>query len=429
MNVKVESTEKNTALLEIELEEEKFKEGLQKSYLQNKGKFSVPGFRKGKVPMNIVVNYYGIEVLYEDAFNIVFPDAYDEAVREKGLEPVDKPEIDIKQIENGKTLIFTAKVTVKPEVKLGDYKGIKIKKQKVSVAKEDVDKEIAQIQKRNARILTAEEGRQIQKDDTAVIDYEGFVGEKAFDGGKGEDHELTIGSGQFIPGFEDQLTGAKKGESVDVKVTFPKDYHSEDLAGKEALFKVKIKEVKISQIPLLDDEFAKDVSEFDTLEEYKKDMKAKLEKKEEERIDNEYNTEAIRTVSANAEIDVPPVMVEDQIDDIIKEFAMTLRYQGLDLEQYYKATGSDEKAFRESLRERAEREVRNRLTIEKISKVEKIEPSEEALEKEIEEMAAGYKQKPEDLKKKLREEDIVYLKESLKFRETVKFIVQNAVIK
>lgn len=429
MNVKVESTEKNTVLLEIELEEEKFKEGLQKSYLKNKGKFSVPGFRKGKVPMNIVVNYYGIEVLYEDAFNIVYPDAYEEAVREKGLEPVDKPEIDIKQIENGKTLIFTAKVTVKPEVKLGDYKGIKIKKQKVSVAKEDVDKEIAQIQKRNARILTAEEGRQIQKDDIAVIDYEGFVGEKAFDGGKGEDHELTIGSGQFIPGFEDQLIGAKKGDSVDVRVTFPKDYHSEKLAGQEALFKVKIKEIKISQLPLLDDEFAKDVSEFDTLEEYKKDVKAKLEKKEEERIENEYNTEAIKTVSANAEIDIPPVMVEDQIDDIIREFAMTLRYQGLDLEQYYKVTGSDEKAFRESLKERAEREVRNRLTIEKISKVEEIEPSEEALEKEIEEMAGGYKQKPEEFRKKLRDEDISYLKESLKFRDTVKFIVKNAVIK
>lgn len=429
MNVKVESTGKNTVLLEIELGEEKFKEGLQKSYLQNKGKFSVPGFRKGKVPMNIVVNYYGIEVLYEDAFNIVCPEAYDDAVREKGLEPVDKPEIDIKQIENGKPLIFTAKVTVKPQVKLGDYKGIKIKKQKASVAKEDVEKEIAQIQKRNARILTAEEGRQIRKDDIAVIDYEGFIGDKAFDGGKGEDHELTIGSGQFIPGFEDQLIGAKKGDFVDVKVEFPKDYHSADLAGKEALFKVTVKEVKISQLPLLDDEFAKDVSEFDTLEEYKKDVKAKLEKKEEERIENEYNNEAIKIVSANAEIDIPQVMVEEQTDDIIKEFSMTLRYQGLDLEQYYKVSGSDEKAFRESLKERAEREVRNRLTIEEISKVEKIETSEEALDKEIEEMAAGYKQKPEDFKKKLREEDIAYLKESLKFRETVKFIVKNAVIK
>lgn len=429
MNVKVENVEKNTVLLEIEVEEEKFKESLQKAYLQNKGRFSVPGFRKGKVPMNIMVNYYGIEVLYEDAFNIAFPEAYEEAVKEKGLEPVDKPEIDIKQIESGKNLIFTAKVTVKPEVTLGEYKGIKIKKQKVSVSKEDVDKEIAQIQKRNARIVAADDGRQIRKDDIAVIDYEGFLGEKAFEGGKGENHQLTIGSGQFIPGFEDQLIGAKTGDSVDVNVTFPKEYHSEDLAGKEAFFKVKIKEIKISQLPVLDDEFAKDVSEFDTLEEYKADMKAQLEKKENERIENDYNSEAISTVSENATIDIPPVMVEDQIDDIVKEFEMTLRYQGLDLEQYFKVTGSDEKAFRESLKERAEREVRNRLTIETISKAEKIEPSQEALEKEIEEMAANYKQKPEDFRKKLREEDIAYLKESLKFRDTVKFIVQNAVIK
>jgi len=429
MNVKVENVEKNTVLLEIEVEEEKFKESLQKAYLQNKGRFSVPGFRKGKVPMNIMVNYYGIEVLYEDAFNIAFPEAYEEAVKEKGLEPVDKPEIDIKQIESGKNLIFTAKVTVKPEVALGEYKGIKIKKQKVSVSKEDVDKEIAQIQKRNARIVAADDGRQIRKDDIAVIDYEGFLGEKAFEGGKGENHQLTIGSGQFIPGFEDQLIGAKTGDSVDVNVTFPKEYHSEDLAGKEAFFKVKIKEIKISQLPVLDDEFAKDVSEFDTLEEYKADMKAQLEKKENERIENDYNSEAISTVSENATIDIPPVMVEDQIDDIVKEFEMTLRYQGLDLEQYFKVTGSDEKAFRESLKERAEREVRNRLTIETISKAEKIEPSQEALEKEIEEMAANYKQKPEDFRKKLREEDIAYLKESLKFRDTVKFIVQNAVIK
>ncbi|MDD4189098.1 MAG: trigger factor [Eubacteriales bacterium] len=429
MNVKVENVEKNTVLLEIEVEEEKFKESLQKAYLQNKGRFSVPGFRKGKVPMNIMVNYYGIEVLYEDAFNIAFPEAYEEAVKEKGLEPVDKPEIDIKQIESGKNLIFTAKVTVKPEVALGEYKGIKIKKQKVSVSKEDVDKEIAQIQKRNARIVAADDGRQIRKDDIAVIDYEGFLGEKAFEGGKGENHQLTIGSGQFIPGFEDQLIGAKTGDTVDVNVTFPKEYHSEDLAGKEAFFKVKIKEIKISQLPVLDDEFAKDVSEFDTLEEYKADMKAQLEKKENERIENDYNSEAISTVSENATIDIPPVMVEDQIDDIVKEFEMTLRYQGLDLEQYFKVTGSDEKAFRESLKERAEREVRNRLTIETISKAEKIEPSQEALEKEIEEMAANYKQKPEDFRKKLREEDIAYLKESLKFRDTVKFIVQNAVIK
>ncbi|MDD4493984.1 MAG: trigger factor [Eubacteriales bacterium] len=429
MNVKVENVEKNVVQLELEFETEKFSEGLQKAYLKNKNRFSVPGFRKGKVPMLMVLNYYGEEVLYEDAVNILFPEAYDQAVSENSLEPVERPEIDVKQIGKGQNLILTAKVTVKPEVKLGEYLGVEVQKQEVKVSDEDVENELKQVQKRNARILSADDDKKLEKDNIAVIDYEGVIDEVPFEGGKGDDHQLTIGSGQFIPGFEDQLIGAAAGDEVDVKVTFPEDYHGKDVAGKEALFKVKVKQIKINQLPELDDEFAKDVSEFDTLEEYKKDLRAKLEKKEEERVDDELKNEVVTKAVENAEIDIPKVMVDNQIEYIIRDFEMTLRYQGINMEQYFEITGNKEEDFRESLRERAEKEVKQQLVIEKIGKEENIPVSDEALNAEIASMAESYKQSAEDFKKHLRDEDIEYIKENLKVRETVNFLVAKASVK
>ncbi|MCX7748686.1 MAG: trigger factor [Clostridia bacterium] len=425
MNVKVENVEKNVVQLEIEVDAEKFEEGLQKSYLKNAHKFNIPGFRKGKAPRKIVERYYGEGALYEDAINIICPEAYDKAIEENDIHPVDKPEIDIKEIGGGKNLIFTAKVTVKPEVELGEYKGVEVAKVEANVSDEDVEAEFNKVVEKNARIITVED-RGVQSGDIAVIDFEGFMDGVAFEGGKGTNYNLTIGSGEFIPGFEDQLIGTKKDDEVEVNVTFPEDYGKEEFAGKAAMFKVKVHEIKAKELPVVDDEFAKDISEFDTLAEYKEDLKNKLLHKAEHKAEHETEDAVIDKVTENATVEIPRAMIEKQIDHMVYEFGMRLRYQGVELEQYLQMMGMNMGAFREQFAGKAKKDVKTQLTLEKVSKVEELSASEDELDEEIKKLAENYKQPEEEFKKHLKEDDIEYIKGNLIIRKTIKFLVENA---
>jgi len=425
MQVKVENTEKNVVQLEIEVDAERFEQGLQKAFVKNSKKFNIPGFRRGKAPRYLVEKFYGEQVLYEDAINEVCPEAYDEAVKENDIHPVDRPEIDIKQIGKGQPLVFTAKVTVKPEVELGEYKGVEVTKANALVTDEDVEKEIERIRDRNSRLVAVED-RPAKSGDTVTIDFEGFVDGKAFEGGKGTDYDLVLGSETFIPGFEDQLIGVSAGESKDVNVAFPEDYHSKELAGKPALFKVTVKEIKVKELPELDDEFAKDVSEFDTLEEYKADLRKKLTERAEHAAQHENEDNVVAKVVENATVDIPQVMIEKHIDNMVFDFGMRLRYQGLELDKYLEAMGMDMNTFREQFRKRAEQEVKTQLVIEKISKVEAIVPTDEDTENEIKRMAENYKQTAEEFRKHLHPEDIEYIRSTLVAKKTVDFLVENA---
>lgn len=425
MQVKVENVDKNVVQLEIEVDEEKFEEGLQTAFKKNSNKFSIPGFRKGKAPRYMVEKFYGEQVLYEDAINAICPEAYDKAVEENNLHPVDRPEIDIKQIGKGQKLIFTAKVTVKPEVELGEYKGVEVKKASVEVTDEDLEKELKGIVDKNARMISVDD-RPIASGDTAVIDFEGFIDGVPFEGGKGNDYNLEIGSGSFIPGFEDQLIGVASGEEKDVNVSFPEDYGKSDLAGKPAVFKVKVKEIKVKELPTLDDEFAKDVSEFDTLEQYKADLRQKLVERAEHKAHHEDEDNVIGKVVENAKIDLPQVMIEKQIDNIVYDFAMRLQYQGLELEKYLEIMGMDMNTFRKSFETRAEQEAKTQLAIEKIGIVEAIVPSDEDTNEEIKKLAENYRQSEEEFRQHLRPDDIEYIRSNLVARKTVDFLVENA---
>ena len=427
MNVKVENIEKNVVQLEIVVDAAKFEEGLRKAFAKNASRFNVPGFRRGKAPRKIVERYYGAEVLYEDAFNIVCPEAYDEAISSNNIQPVDRPESDIKQIGQGQDLIFTAKLTVKPEVELGQYMGVEVNKVEVNVTDEDVENEIKRTAERNSRIIDIDD-RPLQENDIAVIDFEGFIDGVAFEGGKAENYELTIGSGTFIPGFEDQLIGRNKGDEVDVNVTFPEDYHNKDVAGKPALFKVKINGIKVKELPVIDDEFAKDVSEFDTLEEYKEDVRKKLIKNAEHMAEHELQDNVVAKVVENATVDIPKVMVERHIDNLVSDFDLRLRYQGLDLNKYMEIMGMDTDTFRGQFAQRAENDVKTQLVLEKISKVENVEVTEEEVDNEIKTMAENYRQDVEEFKKHLHDDDIEYIKDNLVMRKTVDLLVKNAKI-
>lgn len=427
MNVKVENIEKNVVQLEIEVDAAKFEQGMQKSFQKNAGRFNIPGFRKGKAPRNLVERYYGEQVLYEDAINVVCPEAYDQAVEENDIHPVERPEIDIKQIGEGKNLIFTAKVTTKPEVELGEYKGIEIKKPEVNITDEDVEKELNTVVEKNARMITIED-RGIQNEDNALIDFEGFIDGVPFEGGQATGFNLRIGSGQFIPGFEDQLIGAKTGDELEVNVPFPEDYHKAELAGKPSLFKVKIQEIKVKELPVVDDEFAKDVSEFDTLEAYKEDLRKKLAEQAEHKAEHEMEESAIEKVAENAAVEIPQVMIEKRIDSMAQDFDYRLRYQGLDLQKYLDMMGMDYKTFREQFSKRAEKDVKSQLVMEKIAKVENFDASEDEIGAEIKRLAESYKQNEEDFKKHLSADDIEYIKENLVMKKTLDFIKTNAKI-
>ncbi|MCI8481884.1 MAG: trigger factor [Clostridia bacterium] len=427
MSIKIEKTDKKDEVkLEFTIEAEKFDEAMKKVYLKSAKYFNIPGFRKGKAPMQIVERYYGDEIFYEDTFNEVVPEVYEKELKENNIEAVSRPDIDVKQIGKGQDLIFTAIVQTKPEVKLGKYKGIEIKKIEYNVSDEDVNHELGHMQEKNARLVTVED-REVQKDDTTVIDFEGFVDGKAFEGGKAENHELVIGSNTFIPGFEEQIIGMKPEEEKEIKVKFPDDYFSNELKGKDAIFKVKLHEIKKKELPILDDEFAKDVSEFDTLEELKKSIKEKLE--DENKKKEKYETEeaAVKAVCDNIEIEIPSGMIETEVDNMTKEIEQRLAYQGMKLEHYLQMIGKSEEDFRKDYEEQAKTSVKNRLVLEAIIKEEKIEPSQEQIDAKIKEMAELYGKKEEELKE--NEGFIKYIKASMENEKVVEFIVENAKIK
>ncbi len=422
---KVEKTEKNIVEFEFSVNGEEFKKAIDKAYKKNVGQIAIPGFRKGKAPRQIIEKYYGSEVFYEDAVNIVLPDAYDKAIEEQNIEAVAQPEIDVLSISKEDGVVFSAKVTVKPDFELGQYKGVETKKITHRTTEKEVNAEIEKVRERNARQVNVED-RAAQLDDTVTIDFEGFCDGVAFDGGKGENFDLKLGSGQFIPGFEDQLVGKNIGEDVEVNVTFPTEYHSEDLKGKDAMFKVKINAIKAQELPELDDEFAKDISEFDTFEDYKADVTKKLKEQNKEKAKKELEDKILEIICDNTEIDIPEAMFETAVENQIREFAMQLSYQGISIEQYAQYTGQTLDAMKAQIRPGAEKQVKTSLILEKIAKVEGIEVSDEEVDAELEKMAEQSKMKVEDVKKYVSVDNI---KDSKKVEKTIEFLVKNASLK
>ena len=426
MSLKQEKTEnKNELKLTFTVPASRFEEAIQEVFKKSAKYFNIPGFRKGKAPFKIVERYYGDSIFYEDAFNELAPVVYDEEIKENKIEVASRPQIDVVQMEKGKDLIFTAIVATKPEVKLGKYKEIPLKKIEYKVTDEDIDHEINHMAEHNSRMVTVE-NRPVKDKDIVTIDFEGFTDGKPFEGGKAENHDLTIGSKTFIPGFEDQIIGMKICEEKDIKVTFPKDYFSKDLAGKEATFHVVLHGIKEKQLPTIDDEFAKDVSEFDTLKELKDSIKEKMEKENEERAKHETEDSAIDEVCKNTNIDIPGGMIDLEIDNIMQNLDQRLSYQGLNLEQYLKMMGKSEADFRKDYKEQAEKNVKTRLVLEQIVKDEKIKEDEKYIKEKIEEMAKQYNRKVEDLEK--NEELKNYLAESSKTEQALDLIVKNAKI-
>lgn len=428
MAVKSEQVEKNLVKLTFEVSAEKFEEGMKKAYQKNVKKINIPGFRKGKASRAMIEKYYSPSIFYDDAVNYVLPEAYEAALKESGADAVAKPEIDVEEIKKGEPVVFTALVTTKPEVKLGKYKGIEIDKIEHNVTDEDIDKDIEAARNRNARIITVED-RPVENGDIAVIDFEGFSDGVAFPGGKGEKYELEIGSGSFIPGFEEQVIGANIGDDIDVNVTFPEEYHAADLAGKPAVFKVKVHEIKKKELPELDDDFASEVSEFETFEEYKKSVKERLEKAAEERTKNETENAVIDAAADDCEIDIPAAMIDAQIDRMVNDFAQRLAYQGMSLDQYLQYTGSNIEAMRENFREQAAKQVRVSLLLEAVAKEEGIEANSEEVEDKLVEMSKQYNMEIEKLKELLRPEDMDGIKKEVEFSKAIELIVNNSSVK
>ncbi len=427
MSVKVEKTDKtNEVKLEFTVEAAKFEEAIQTVYKKSARYFKIPGFRNGKAPFKMVEKMYGIQIFYEDAFNEVAPEVYEEGLKEANIEAVSKPVIDITQIEAGKDLIFTAVVQTKPEVTLGKYKGIEIKKHEYTVSDEDVEHELGHMAEKNARLVSVED-RPVENGDITVIDFEGFVDGKAFEGGKAENHELTIGSNTFIPGFEEQIVGMKIDEERDINVKFPEEYFSKDLAGKDAVFKIKLHEIKKKEMPEINDELAKDISEFDTIDELKASIREKQEKDNEAKAKYETEEDAIKTVCENAKVEIPSGMIETEIDNMEKDIETRLSYQGMKLDDYLQMIGKTKESFRDEYKEQAERQVKSRLVLEAIAEDAKVEVPVDDISAKISEMANAYGQKAEELEK--NENLVNYVKESLKTEKTIEFIVANAKIK
>jgi trigger factor len=426
MAAELERKEDSVVVLTIDVAPEVFGEALQRSFRKNANQFMIPGFRKGKAPMNIVTKYYGEGVLYEDAIDYAANPAYMEAVKEYDLEPVSQPEIDILDIGREKGMKFTVSVTVKPATTLGQYLGVEAQKPSFPVTDEDVEAEVTRVRERNGRTVTVED-RPVQDGDTVNIDYEGFVDDVAFDGGKAEGHDLKIGSSSFIPGFEEQLVGHETGESFSINVTFPEEYSSEDLAGKDARFDVTINSINVTELPDLDDEFAKDVSEFDTLAEYRDDLRKKQEESAAERTSQIFEENVIRAVVANAEVDIPQVMVDHEVEHMVQEQNMQMRYQGFELEQFLSYTGQTMDTFKEQLQEPAKQQVRTRLVLEQVSKDAQVEPTEEEVEAEIEKMAATYNMPAEEIKKQLGDGEDNMAKDQVVRQKTIALLVDSAV--
>ncbi|MDY0256336.1 trigger factor [Gudongella oleilytica] len=429
MKAVFEKREKNTVHFNIELPAGDFEGALQKAYLKNRGKFNIPGFRKGKVPRKIIEMNFGADIFFEDAINMLLPEAYSDAIEELKLEPVDSPEVDVEEINLGEPVNVKFSVDVKPEVELGDYSTIELEKVDYSATDAMIDAEIDRVRNMNSRMIDAGD-RGIANGDFVTMDFEGFIDDEAFEGGASEDHVLEIGSGQFIPGFEEGLLGKKKGEAVEVNVTFPEEYHEESLKGKSAVFKVDIKEVKVKELPELDDEFAKDVSEFDTLEDYKNSIRVELEKqlKDQEKIETE--NKIVEKVVEMSSFDVPEGMIQSQIDNEIKDFEYRVGMQGFNMERYLELTGMSVEELRDNFRSVAERRVRADLVLEAIAKAEGVEVTEEDLDKELEKLAEQYKQEnKEKFVEDMKKGDLGFLKAGISnskvlnlLNEKVKFI-------
>lgn len=425
MKVTKEQQEKNSVKLTITVDAETFEKGVQKAYLKNVKKIALPGFRKGKAPRKIIEQYYGAGVFFEDAINFVCPEAYEEALKETGVEAVSRPEIDVVEIESGKDFVFTATVTTKPEVELGDYNAISVKKVTYRTTQKEIEAEIKKVQEQNARIIPIED-RAVKEGDLTVIDFEGFTDGVAFDGGKGTDYSLEIGSGAFIPGFEDQLVGAEIGKEVEVNVTFPKDYHSEDLKGKKAMFKVTVKEIKEKQLPEINDDFVKDVSEFDTLDDYKKDIKEKIAKSNEQRGRQETENNVIDEVLKIATVEIPGCMIDTQLENIARDFDYRLSMQGLNLAKYLEMTGSNIDAFKEQFKEQAEKQVKTSLVLEAVAKAEKVKATEKDVEAEMKKVAESYNMELDKVKDLFKDEERKSLENEIITQKTVDLLVKNA---
>ncbi len=427
MNVKVEKTENNNEVkLEFTVEAEKFDGAIKTVFNKNSKYFNIPGFRKGKAPYQIVEKTYGAQIFYEDAFNEVAGEAFEEGLKENNIEAVSKPEVEIKQIEKGKDLIFTAVVQTKPEVTLGKYKGIQVKKVEYNVSDEDVEHELMHMAEKNARLVSVED-RPVESGDITVIDFEGFVDGVAFDGGKAENHELTIGSNTFIPGFEDQIIGMKPEEEKEIKVKFPEEYFSANLAGKDATFKVKLHEIKKKEMPEINDELAKDISEFDTIEELKNSIKEKQEEQNKTRAKYETEDEVIKAVCKEAKVEIPSGMIETETDHMVQDINTRLSYQGMNIDQYLKMMNKTMDEFRTEYKEQAETAVKSRLVLEAVGKEAGIEVKEEEISAKIKEMAENYGRKEEEVKD--NPELVKYVGDSLKTEKTIDFLVENAKIK
>ena len=426
MSLQVEKLEKNMAKLTIEVSAEELEKAIQGAYLKQRKHISVPGFRKGKVPRQMIEKMYGVEIFYEDAANALIPEAYAKAYDESELAIVSQPSIDVVQLEKGKPFIFTAEVALKPEVTLGEYKGLKVDKVSTRVTAKEVDAKLEEEQKKNARTITVED-RAVQDGDEIILDFEGFVNGVAFEGGKGENYPLTIGSGSFIPGFEEQLIGVEAEKEVEVNVTFPEEYHSEELAGKEATFKCTVHEIKVKELPELDDDFAAEVSEFDTLEEYKADIKAKIKEQKQAEGNRQKEDQAVEKAVANATMEIPEAMIDTQVGQMVQEFAQRLQSQGLSMEQYFQFTGLTADKMNEEMRPQAVKRIETRLVLEAIAKAENIEISEEKLDAELTKMAEMYQMEVDKLKEYMGESEKEQMKADMAVQEAVTLLVDSAV--
>ena len=425
MSVQVEKLENSMAKLTIETSAEELEKALQNAFLKNKNKISIPGFRKGKVPRQIIEKMYGPAIFYEDAANELIPEAYEKAMDECGEDIVSSPEIDVTQIEKGKPFIFTALVALKPEVKLGKYKGVKVDKADTAVTDEEVDAEINKERENNARNIEVTD-RAVKDGDMTVIDFEGFVDGTAFDGGKGENYPLTIGSGTFIPGFEEQLVGAQIGEEVEVNVTFPEDYQAEELKGKAALFKCTVREIKEKELPELDEEFASEVSEFETLAEYKEDVRATLTSKKEKEAKDAKEAAVIEAIVNDSEMEIPEAMLLTQQKQMVDEFAQRMQMQGISMDQYLQFTGATYDKMMEQVRPQAERRIKSRLVLEAVVKAENIEASDADYEEELKSMAEAYQMEVDKVKEMLPEKSAVQIKQDIAVRKAAEFVVEKA---
>ena len=425
MSVKVETLEKNMAKLVIEVAAEELEKALQAAYNKQKSKISIPGFRKGKVPRQMVEKMYGPGFFYEDAANILIPVEYEKAAAESGLEIVSRPVIDIEQIEKGKAFIFTAEVAVKPEVTLGEYKGLEVAKADVAVSEEEVAAELEKEREKNARTISVED-RAVENGDMIMLDFEGFVNGVAFDGGKGENYPLTIGSNAFIPGFEEQLVGAKIGEDVEVNVTFPEEYQAKELAGCPAVFKCKVNEIKVKELPELDDDFAQDVSKFDTLAEYKEDIKAKLEENKADAAKRAKEDAIIEKIIENAQMDIPEAMIDTQARQLVDEFAQRIQAQGLSFEQYLQFTGMNLDTALEQMKPNAVKRIQSRLVLEAVVKAENIEVSEDDVKAEIAKMAETYKMDADKLAEIMSDEEKKQIQMDMAIEKAVELVTETA---